>query len=135
MATAQNVIDRAGGLLKIVNSPGAAVDATTSADMLTVLKDIVAELTEDGGLEIPAPSTLATTLDVGPGVIRGIAYILASDYADYTGRSLQDSNRVHTIAERERGRILGQATVSREISFHKDGLAVPSGRYNINSDS
>lgn len=106
-----------------------------SSDMLKILQDIIAELTEDGGMEIPVPSAVGTSLDISPGTIRGLAYILAYDYADDIGKELSLTSRIAVKAKEARNRLKGKSTVSREISFENDGLAVPRGQYNINSDT
>ena len=134
MATAQDVIDGAGGLLKSLNTPGAAVDATTSADMLTVLQDLISQIAEDGGLEIPPPAAVGTSLDVSPGTIRGLKFLLARDYSMYKGKELLNAAMVMKEADQAMNRILGQTIVSRRVKFN-DGLGASTGGYNINTDT
>ena len=133
MATAQQIIDRAGGLLRIVDAAGDAVDATTSADMLTHLQMLISDWGEDGLIEIPAPSALSTELNVSPGTERALAYNLAADYSELVGKAL--SARAISVAERTRGRLVAESTVSRSANLRNQGMSVSYGRYNIRNDA
>ena len=133
MATAQNVIDRAGGLLRIRDGAGDAVDSTTSSDMLDYLSDMIYEWAENGILDIPGPSAVGDTLDVSPGTLRAIIYNLAADYGETIGKTL--SNRAQTIAENTKQRLIAKSTVSMEISIRDGGLTSSYGRYNVRTDA
>lgn len=131
MATAQQVINSAGGLLRIVDSPGADVESSLSADMFTALQNWIAEMAEDGALEIPAPSALTDELDVPPGTIRALVYNLAVEYGEQVGKNVMP--KVESIAKQTRDRLLARSTLSKQIDLGADGLMVSSGRYNINN--
>lgn len=133
MATAQQVIDRAYGRLTLTDSPGAAADATTSADMLTVLQDFLAEWAEDSLVEIPPPSALSDELDVPDGQVRAISIYLAFEYADHTGKQI--TNKLQRMALEAKTRLTGKATVSREMDLSAGGMPnVSRGRYDIATD-
>ena len=133
MATAQEVINRAGSYCRIVSSPGAAVDATTSADMLTVLQDMVSEWAEKATLEIPAPAALGTTLDVSPGSIRTLALNLAVNYFQILGKPLDQW--IFSAAEKGLDYLEARKDLMRELSLGSDGMpGISNGNYNINSD-
>ena len=134
MATAQEIIDRSYRRLGMSNAPDAAADATVSAGMLVVLQDLIAEWTEDGLLEIPAPSLLADELDITPGQIRALELYLAFEYSDHTGKQI--SSKMQRMALSAKTRLTGQATVSREIDLSAGGMPnVSRGKYDINTDS
>lgn len=133
MATAQQIIDRAGSTLKIIDAPGAAVDATTSAAMLTTLQDMIAEWAEKGVIEIPAPSALSDELDVSPGTVRALRYNLAAEYGADIGSPIDP--RVIQMAKDTYGWLISQSTVSRELRLQDDGMMVSTGRYNITTDA
>lgn len=129
MATAQQVINSAGGLLRIVDSPGADVESSLSADMFTALQNWIAEMAEDGALEIPAPSALTDDLDVPPGTIRALVYNLAVEYGEQVGKNVMP--KVESIAKQTRDRLLARSTLSKQIDLGADGLMVSHGTYNI----
>lgn len=129
MATAQQVINSAGGLLRIVDSPGADVESSLSADMFTALQNWIAEMAEDGALEIPAPSALTDELDVPPGTIRALVYNLAVEYGEQVGKNVMP--KVESIAKQTRDRLLARSTLSKQIDLGADGLMVSHGTYNI----
>lgn len=133
MATAQQVIDRAGGYLRILNAAGDAVDATRSADMLTYLQDMIAEWAEDAVLEIPAPSALSDDLEVSEGTLRAIAMGLAMEYAEVVGKAL--SPRFERQALRAKARLISYSTLDRSVKLDDGGMMVSSGRYNITTDA
>lgn len=131
MATVQQVINSAGGLLRIVDSPGADVESSLSADMFTALQNWIAEMAEDGALEIPAPSALTDDLDVPPGTIRALVYNLAVEYGEQVGKNVMP--KVESIAKQTRDRLLARSTLSKQIDLGADGLMVSHGTYNINN--
>lgn len=131
MATVQQVINSAGGLLRIVDSPGADVESSLSADMFAALQNWIAEMAEDGALEIPAPSALTDELDVPPGTIRALVYNLAVEYGEQVGKNVMP--KVEGIAKQTRDRLLARSTLSKQIDLGADGLMVSHGTYNINN--
>ena len=134
MATAQEVINRAGSYIRIVSSPGAAVDATTSADMLTHLGDLISIWSEKGLTEIPAPATLGTTLDESPGMISCIAMNLALIYGQVIGK--QPDLWLVSQAKEYMRYYMARKTVVAKLSLHKDGFpGLSPGKYNIANDS
>ncbi len=134
MATAQNVINLAGSLLRIVASPGAAVDATTSADMLVHLQGLIGVWSEKALVEIPPPSAVGTTMSESPGVLDAVSYGLAVRYGEAVGK--QVSPTLYREATDLESWLGGRKTTRMEQSLTADGMpAVSRGRYNISSDS
>ena len=134
MTTAQEVIDRAGSYARIVASPGAAVDATTSADMLIHLAGMLAVWSEKALVEIPPPTALADTINESPGAIQAIVLNLTMDYFQALGKSLDP----WVVAEAKdlKSWLGGRKTLLTELSLASDGMPkVSRGRYNINTDS
>ena len=134
MATAQTVINMAGSLGRIVNSPGAAVDATTSADMLKHLQGMLGRWSEDGVVEIPPPDALSDTLDESPGALDAISTNLAVRYGQAVGKTLD--LWLLSQAKDDKAWLTGRKTLEVEVSLSADGMpSVGRGRYNINTDS
>ncbi len=134
MATAQNVIDLAGGHIRILSSPGAAVDATTSAAMLVHLQGIISIWQEKGYLEIAAPATLVTVLKESPAMLDALSTNLGVRYGNVIGKPLD----MWLLAEAKDSKSWagGRKTITKEVSFTADGMpGLSRGRYNINTDT
>jgi len=134
MATAQTVINLAGEFIRIVASPGAAVDATHSAAMLTHLQGMLGVWSEKVLVEIPPPSALGTTIDESPGVCDAISIGLAVRYGTVIGKAVDQWLKEENDDLREW--LGGRKSLSKELSLSADGMpSVSRGRYNINTDS
>lgn len=99
--------------------------------MFAALQNWIAEMAEDGALEIPAPSALTDDLDVPPGTIRALVYNLAVEYGEQVGKNVMP--KVEGIAKQTRDRLLARSTLSKQIDLGADGLMVSHGTYNINN--
>lgn len=133
MATAQDVLNRAAGLLNLL-VPGTAFSSTDSslnAEGLEILQNMIAEWGEDGLVDIPVPASTATTLAVPAGAIRALAYNLAIDWGAEIGKALDP--RVARIAAETRSRLAGQSDVDLEVDMG-DVPGVRRWRSNIETD-
>lgn len=129
MATAQDIIDRATGILRVRGAGTSFSGNGKNSDVFKLLQDLIAEWVEADVINIPAPNATTDTLDISPGSVMALSFNLAVISASDLGK--QPTPFVLKTAEESKDRLEADSTI--DISVDMSDLSF-SSHYNIYRD-